>query len=107
MFKSERNPMFRSTFSETIFNNKYAHDGCETWELLAGVLVEDVCGEQMTPEEKQELTRIIADLKFLPGGRYLYYAGRSRKFFNNCYLLRAEEDTAKIGPTCHGERKAV
>jgi len=24
---------------------------------------------------------------------YLYYAGRKAKFFNNCYLLRAEEDT--------------
>src|SRR5690606_36264758 len=24
---------------------------------------------------------------------YLYYAGRNKKFFNNCYLLRAEEDT--------------
>lgn len=32
-------------------------------------------------------------MKFLPGGRYLYYAGRPVKFFNNCYLLRAEEDT--------------
>lgn len=32
-------------------------------------------------------------MKFIPGGRYLYYAGRPVKFFNNCYLLRAEEDT--------------
>lgn len=32
-------------------------------------------------------------MKFIPGGRYLYYAGRPIKFFNNCYLLRAEEDT--------------
>ena len=30
---------------------------------------------------------------FVPGGRYLYYAGRTAKFYNNCYLLRAEEDT--------------
>lgn len=32
-------------------------------------------------------------MKFIPGGRYLYYAGRPVKFFNNCYLLRAEEDS--------------
>ena len=32
-------------------------------------------------------------MKFIPGGRYLYYAGRPNKFFNNCYLLKAEEDT--------------
>ena len=35
----------------------------------------------------------IRDMKFIPGGRYLYYAGRPNKFFNNCYLLKAEEDT--------------
>jgi ribonucleoside-diphosphate reductase alpha chain len=32
-------------------------------------------------------------MKFIPGGRYLYYAGRPKPFFNNCYLLKAEEDT--------------
>ena len=37
--------------------------------------------------------KYITDLKFVPGGRYLFYAGKKRKFFNNCFLLRAEEDT--------------
>ena len=32
-------------------------------------------------------------MKFIPGGRYLYYAGRPNKYYNNCYLLKAEEDT--------------
>ena len=32
-------------------------------------------------------------MEFIAGGRYLYYAGREYKAFNNCYLLRAEEDT--------------
>jgi len=32
-------------------------------------------------------------MRFIPGGRYLYYAGRSFKAYNNCFLLRAEEDT--------------
>jgi ribonucleoside-diphosphate reductase alpha chain len=35
----------------------------------------------------------MQDMKFIPGGRYLYYAGRQKPFFNNCYLLKAEEDT--------------
>lgn len=35
----------------------------------------------------------MSEMKFIPGGRYLYYAGRDVKYFNNCYLLRAEEDT--------------
>lgn len=32
-------------------------------------------------------------MQFIAGGRYLYYAGRENKFMNNCYLLKAEEDS--------------
>jgi ribonucleoside-diphosphate reductase alpha chain len=93
MYKSNLNPMFRSKFSEDIFNNKYRHDGAETWATLARTLVEDVCGDHMCQADKEQLISYITEMKFLPGGRYLYYAGRDNKFFNNCYLLRAEEDT--------------
>jgi len=85
--------MFRSSFSETIFKQKYAHEGCETWNDLCRVLVEDVCGDLMSKSEKDQLTNYMQDMKFIPGGRYIYYAGREAKFFNNCYLLKAEEDT--------------
>lgn len=93
MFKSNQNPMFRNKFSEDIFNQKYRHEGALTWQELASTLVEDVCRDAMIPSEKQQLVQYISDMKFIPGGRYLYYAGRSKKFFNNCYLLRALEDT--------------
>jgi len=92
-FRSNENPMFRSKFSEDIFKHKYAHHGCETWSSLASVLVDDVCSPYLKEDEKDQLKEYITDLKFIPGGRYLYYAGRTNKFFNNCYLLRAEEDT--------------
>ena len=92
-FRSNENPMFRSKFSEDIFKQKYSHHNCETWDALASVLVDDVCQTYMTKDEKEELKRSITDLKFIPGGRYLYYAGRDNKFFNNCYLLKAEEDS--------------
>lgn len=92
-FKSNNNPMFRSKFSEDIFKHKYAHDGCETWADLAKTLVEDVCGDHMSLDDRSQLRQYITDLKFIPGGRYLYYAGRPNKFFNNCYLLKAEEDS--------------
>ena len=100
MFKSNRNPMFRSKFSEDIFNLKYSHTGCDTWQQLASVLVKDVCGNLrddeenlMSVSEQHQLTEYIKDLKFVPGGRYLYYAGRKNRFYNNCFLLKAEEDT--------------
>ena len=92
-FKSNENPMFRSKFSEDIFKQKYAHQGCYTWSDLAKTLSEDVCKGVLRDDEVEALTEIIRDLKFIPGGRYLYYAGRPNKFFNNCYLLRAEEDS--------------
>lgn len=94
---------FRNKFAEAIFLQKYAHNGCETWPKLARCLVEDVCGigvntdKRLSPllniEEMEQLIEYIVDFKFIPGGRYLYYAGRAKKYFNNCYLLRAEEDT--------------
>jgi len=108
-YRSNLNPMLRSKFSEDIFNHKYRHDGAETWAALAHTLVEDVCkspqvvvspdistGSQdayLSKEDRQQLEEYIRDMKFIPGGRYLYYAGRLNKFFNNCYLLKAEEDT--------------
>ncbi len=101
-YRSNLNPMLRSKFSEDIFNHKYRHDGAETWAALAHTLVEDVCKSPdatgsldayLSKEERQQLEEYIRDMKFIPGGRYLYYAGRLNKFFNNCYLLKAEEDT--------------
>lgn len=95
-FKSNTNPQFRSKLSEDIFNIKYRHDGAETWSALAATLVFDVCGDygnHFSKEEFSSLISMIRDMKFIPGGRYLYYAGRPVKFFSNCYLLKAEEDT--------------
>lgn len=47
----------------------------------------------MPATEIDTLTQLVREMKFIPGGRYLYYAGRPNPFYNNCYLLRAEEDT--------------
>lgn len=85
--------VFRSRFGEDIFNHKYRHEGAETWEILANTLVEDVCRDKLSKDEKKELIKIISEMKFIPGGRYLYYAGRAFKAFNNCYLLRCETDS--------------
>lgn len=99
MWKSNQNPSFRNKFSEDIFNQKYRHEGASTWAELAKTLVEHVCGAYggqeplMSASDRAELVQVITEMKFLPGGRYLYYAGRSNPFFNNCYLLRSEEDT--------------
>jgi ribonucleoside-diphosphate reductase alpha chain len=92
-WKSQQNPQFRSQFSQSIFHQKYAHEGCETWSDLAAVLAHEVCADFMPLDEVCQLANYIEQLKFIPGGRYLYYAGRPNPFYNNCYLLRSEEDT--------------
>lgn len=84
---------FRTKLSYDIFNNKYRHDGCETWDDLSRVLANQVCAKYLPKDTVDAIYEAIRDMKFIPGGRYLYYAGRPVKFFNNCYLLKAEEDT--------------
>jgi len=95
---------FRTPFAATVFRNKFKHEGCETWEVLCDTLVEHVCGPGsplinrartalMNLADRQQLKQYMKDMKFIPGGRYLYYAGRDLAYFNNCYLLRSEEDT--------------
>lgn len=97
-FQSQHNPAMRTKLAEDIFNIKYKHEGCETWGQLAFTLVKDVCRNDKTKalfsdDDISELTNIIRNMEFIPGGRYLYYAGRDIKYFNNCYLLRSEEDS--------------
>lgn len=85
--------VFRTRFSEDIFKHKYAHERAETWEELSKTLVEDVCRDDISREEKQDIIEMHSNMEFIAGGRYLYYAGRDKKFFNNCFLLKSEEDT--------------
>ncbi len=93
-----KNP-FRTKFSQDIFYGKYAHSPSDTWFDLATRVVDDICAKRgtspdlLSPDDQKQLIQYIREFKFIPGGRYLYYAGRAAKFYNNCYLLRAEEDT--------------
>ena len=93
MFKSSLGKAFRNQLAETIFIQKYKHQGCETWEELAKTLVEDVCVHYLSRDDKDQLIQYIAEMKFIPGGRYLYYAGRRNRFYNNCFLLNCLSDT--------------
>lgn len=93
MYKSSLGAAFRNHFAESIFVQKYRHEGALTWEELARTLVDDVCRERMSDDDKDTLTQYIIEMKFIPGGRYCYYAGRKRKFFNNCFLFRSEQDS--------------
>lgn len=95
-FNSNSNPEFRTKFAEDIFKHKYAHPGAQTWREMAQAVVLDVCGDYKDSLGKDGyamLVQAIHEMKFIPGGRYLYYALRPRHFWNNCHTLRGEEDT--------------
>ena len=91
---------FKTEFAHQIFKSKYANGPNDTWDALAERVVEHVCGSKwgtaqplMSSDERKELAEHIKHFRFVPGGRYLWYSGRNNQYFNNCYLLRAEEDT--------------
>jgi ribonucleoside-diphosphate reductase alpha chain len=91
---------FKTELGETIFKQKYASNPYETWEDKAHSVVNSVCGDfnamktpLMDKTDRDQLIQYISEFKFMPGGRYLWYAGREARFYNNCYLLKAEEDS--------------
>ena len=90
-FRSNENPMFRSKFSEDIFKHKYAHHGCETWDALSSVLVDDVCKEYLSKDDRDALKRMITDLKFIPGGRYFTMQVERISFLIIVTCSKAEE----------------
>ena len=85
-----------SNFASTIMNQKYAHDKPdgtkETWEEIAARVVKNVMRVVDAPKSKiDQITRIVANRQFMPGGRYLAACGRQFHQVQNCLLLRAED----------------
>ena len=102
-FKSNRNPQFRSKFSEDIFNHKYAHENCDTWNDLARILVEDVCQEYMRKSEKEELINIISNLSlFLVDDTYTTQDAPINSL-TIAIFSKQRKIHEKIGQTSHGK----
>jgi ribonucleoside-diphosphate reductase alpha chain len=85
-----------SEFARSIMEQKYSHtlkDGSkETWENIAYRVSKHVMKAVNAPKELvEEIRQMIAERKFMPGGRYLYASGRPFHQVQNCLLLRAED----------------
>jgi ribonucleoside-diphosphate reductase alpha chain len=96
-----------SVFSETIFKRTYAMDGTETWDELAYRVTKNVfraVGIDMRHSLAKECCRLIAEKKFMPGGRYCYSAGRPFHQVCNCLLMRAHDSregwSELVGKAC-------
>src|SRR5271170_4784489 len=85
-----------SAFANAIMIQKYAHlkiDGShETWPEIAYRVAKNVLGAVPGNEGMVDITaKLIAERKFIPGGRYLYASGRDFHQVQNCLLMRAED----------------
>jgi ribonucleoside-diphosphate reductase alpha chain len=89
-----------SPFARSIFLAKYAardeqgelveHDWSETAQRVVPTVL-GALGYGPESEEVVALTKLVAERKFVPGGRYLYATGKPFHQTNNCLLLRAED----------------
>ena len=84
------------SFAKNIMEQKYSKpkpDGTkETWEDIAARVTQNVLKAiNATPAQIESVTRIIAERKFIPGGRYLYASGNDYHQVQNCLLMRVED----------------
>lgn len=83
--------VFSTKFANDIFLQKYSKDGIESWEDTCKRVVESVCAQLLDNKDKEKILSYMKDRKFIPGGRYLYSAGRPFKQVNNCFLFKADD----------------
>ena len=85
-----------SHFSQTIYQQKYAHingnNQKETWTQISKRVVNNVLSVVKVPKDiKKQIIQYIDELKFIPGGRYLYAAGLPYHQTQNCFLFKAQD----------------
>src|SRR5208283_5538258 len=83
--------VFSNKFAHDIYLQKYSMNQTEKWSDTCERVVDAVCGQLLDFKTKQKIYKYMLDRTFLPGGRYLYSAGRSFHQVNNCFLFRAED----------------
>ena len=85
-----------SEFANTIRLSKYSQDlpegGKETWRQTSERVAKSVL-KSVTKNKSllNKVTDLIDQRKFIPGGRYLYAAGRPYHQTQNCLLLKAHD----------------
>lgn len=84
--------VFSSKWAQDTFLSRYSMNGQETWADMCKRVVSAVCGQLLDQETQHKIYEIMLTRKFIPGGRYLYSAGREIHQVNNCFLLRGVED---------------
>lgn len=84
------------SLAQNVMNHKYIwkEKGEKDLRDIATRVVKNVMrsvGVKMSDQMSKDLVELISDRVFIPGGRYLYAAGRPYHQVQNCLLLRAED----------------
>jgi ribonucleoside-diphosphate reductase alpha chain len=89
---------FETDFAQAIYEKRYKHPKDRNWAGTAARVVHfpfEALREQAPAEflwdARERITRMVERREFMPGGRYLYAAGRDFHQVNNCVLLRCED----------------
>ena len=80
---------FENSFAHGIYKDKYAQEG-EDWFDTARRVTHHVMEaiDMEDTRERGEIEALIGNRQFVPGGRYLYAAGRDLHQVQNCALYR-------------------
>lgn len=102
-----------SSYAKTIMDEKYAHglkDGKESWDNIAYRVTKNVMravGITMRDKLAQDICRAITDRRFIPGGRYLYAAGRPFHQTQNCLLMKCHDSREGWSELLHDASMAL
>lgn len=103
-----------NAFAQRIMEQKYSHtksDGkLETWDEIAYRVTKHVfkaVGVTMKDNLAKDTLKLIQERKFIPGGRYLYAAGRPFHQVQNCLLLKAEDSREGWSDLLHKSTMAL
>ena len=99
--------VFSSKFAQDIYLQKYSMDKQETWSDTCRRVTTSVTGQLLDKEEQELIYQMMLDRKFIPGGRYLYSAGRPKHQVNNCFLFRAEDSREGWADALHKATSAL
>jgi ribonucleoside-diphosphate reductase alpha chain len=101
-----------SEFAKTIMNQKYlwVEKGETSWEDIAHRVTKNVLKSaniKMSDPIAKEILQMIVDRVFMPGGRYLYAAGRPFHQVQNCLLLKADDSREGWAELLHKSSMAL
>ena len=104
---SQKFDVFSTKFAQDIYLQKYSMNKTETWKDTSKRVTEAVCSQLVDSKTKEKIFNIINERKFIPGGRYLYSAGRPFHQVNNCFLFRAEDSREGWAEAIHKATAAL